>query len=211
MKRRGFATGGQAPTLPAPAQLPGGDQAATSTRPAYAAPHTGAEAVGAARSLLEDSAVAVAEVAGLPARLLVGVEGQHVGAPAPWTLVCSSPAGELSVWTNARASFELARGARVPAFVGGELVALEMGARADRVTRAQGAEWLARKREQAGWRLTTEAACGGVWPDRLPTGDYGWSVGRVLAAAGMHIVWVGVGDELPPLASLGVVPLLGVP
>lgn len=118
-------------------------------------------------------------------------------------MLCVDIDGRPVVITTARAAYMIAREAGVPAFVGGELTAIELGVRADRVTYRQAAEWCARKREQAAWRLDDRAACGDVWPEHaLRAGEYGLPLGDVLRACGWSLVWWGTGDDAPPLATL---------
>jgi len=91
--------------------------------------------------------------------------------PAPWTVRLRGDGGEV-VWTTSRAEHQRARDTGVPAFVGRELAALDVGARADRLTPQDLARWCERKRAEPTWRLSARGALAGargrVLEERIP-------------------------------------------
>jgi hypothetical protein len=86
-----------------------------------------------------------------------------------------------------------------PTFTGTELAAMALAAEHDRASPAALAQWCEHKAGAGpGWRLTAAEALGPVAGRFEPRG---WPIGRVLAAYGLALVEVVVGDDVPPTAA----------
>lgn len=130
--------------------------------------------------------VAVPEVLGFCPRLLSGL-------PLAVTLVCShAAAGQVVLTTSQPVHAATCRS--WPTYTGRELAALALGAEHERASPSVFAEWCVRKRDST-WRLEPSDALGEV-PGRFDVlGRV--TVGQTLAAYGLVLRAVGVGDELP--------------
>lgn len=124
------------------------------------------------------------------------------GLPLATTLVCRrQDGGGGLVITTSRVAHEAARRAGVPVFVGSEIEAIVTAAENERGTPAACAQWCEQKALNPGWRLSVEAALGGV---RVDGGPKTWPLRHVLWVLGLELVAVGCGDEVPgEIGSVG--------
>ena len=132
--------------------------------------------------------VAVCEILGFDPRLLADL--------APTTLLCARAhgGGRLMVTTQ-RAAYAAAQAVQMPAFVGGELVAMTLAAEHERGSPVALEEWCRRKLAESSWRLTEEQALGPVFGDFAPRG---WTFERVFRVYELQLLEVGVLDEVLP-------------
>lgn len=130
-------------------------------------------------------AVAVDELIGFPMAWLSAL-------PMACTLVMRHADGGTLAATTGRANHAALTAAGVPCLTGRGLGALALGAENDRASRDVLAGWL-----RAGGGLSADppidrVALGGVYA--LQTPNHRWPLGRVLAAWGLTLVGVAVGD-----------------
>lgn len=93
-------------------------------------------------------------------REVLGLEVALLPKLASCTLMLRCANGAAFVITTSRSAFARAKSSGVPVFVGGELIALAMGAQNDRVFPCHVEAFVARKTRNPGWRLTNGEAIG---------------------------------------------------
>jgi hypothetical protein len=170
--------------------LPGADAPASATAPPAAPaaePITKPEVRAAAAPL----PLALAEVAGFRATWLARL-------PEATTVRVRLDVAPPMRWyvTTGRELYTALRTAGEVVLTASELNALTVAAQYDRASRPWLADWLARKRADAGLMLDVQSALGDVAPDGIEPelGDDERTLGRVLRAYGCGLEAVAVGD-----------------
>jgi hypothetical protein len=170
--------------------------------PVFSQPPVAAEPPRSAPPAAPLLPISVQEVLGFDPRLLAAL-------PLGSTLLCRlrGEARQFIVTTSAAVYAAVRAGSGMPLFFepllvasprgirpAGELEALVLAAEHDRACPQVLEQWCEHKRKDAGWRLTSAVALGGL-RDRLP--PQGWALERVLRGYGAELVSVTVDDEVP--------------